>query len=280
MLTSAPFDDWWHNTYGLDVKILSPPHSVLAAGMHHVVVGAVLLALGYQNRAASTDERTGRFAFLYASGIMLVLASVVITEYSFPNDQHSAPFYMACGLLYPAILIAVARAAKLAWPATTIAAIYMSFYLLLIWVLPLFPAQPQLAPIYNKVTHMVPPPFPVLLIVPAVALDLVLRVVGHPKRWFVDWLLAPLLGAVFLGLLLAVQWYFSKFMLTPGADNWFFSGQGHWPYWSRANEWQTRFWRLETDSLTAYRLFIIWLAAAGSARVGLIWGNWMATVKR
>src|SRR6185295_2294254 len=45
MLTSAPFDDWWHNTYGLDVKILSPPHSILAAGMHHVVVGVVLLVL-------------------------------------------------------------------------------------------------------------------------------------------------------------------------------------------------------------------------------------------
>src|SRR5689334_22263000 len=24
MLTSAPFDDWWHNAYGLDVKVLSP----------------------------------------------------------------------------------------------------------------------------------------------------------------------------------------------------------------------------------------------------------------
>src|SRR5579859_1564996 len=23
MVTSAPFDDWWHNTYGLDVKIVS-----------------------------------------------------------------------------------------------------------------------------------------------------------------------------------------------------------------------------------------------------------------
>ncbi|HET6346843.1 MAG TPA: hypothetical protein VFH51_18055, partial [Myxococcota bacterium] len=33
MLTSAPFDDWWHNAYGLDVEILSPPHSVLGAGM-------------------------------------------------------------------------------------------------------------------------------------------------------------------------------------------------------------------------------------------------------
>ena len=32
MLVSAPFDDWWHNAYGLDVKILSPPHTVLAAG--------------------------------------------------------------------------------------------------------------------------------------------------------------------------------------------------------------------------------------------------------
>ena len=29
MLTSAPFDDWWHNAYGLDVQILSPPHVVL-----------------------------------------------------------------------------------------------------------------------------------------------------------------------------------------------------------------------------------------------------------
>jgi len=32
MLASAPFDDWWHNAYGLDVRIISPPHMVLAAG--------------------------------------------------------------------------------------------------------------------------------------------------------------------------------------------------------------------------------------------------------
>src|SRR5499427_1815349 len=32
MITSAPFDNWWHNAYGLDVKILSPPHTLLAAG--------------------------------------------------------------------------------------------------------------------------------------------------------------------------------------------------------------------------------------------------------
>jgi hypothetical protein len=29
MVTSAPFDNWWHQAYGLDVKILSPPHVLL-----------------------------------------------------------------------------------------------------------------------------------------------------------------------------------------------------------------------------------------------------------
>lgn len=38
MLASAPFDDWWHSAYGLDVKILSPPHIVLALGMIGVQV--------------------------------------------------------------------------------------------------------------------------------------------------------------------------------------------------------------------------------------------------
>ena len=36
MLTSAPFDNWWHAAYGLDVKILSPPHVVLAIGIFGV----------------------------------------------------------------------------------------------------------------------------------------------------------------------------------------------------------------------------------------------------
>src|SRR5689334_24618948 len=55
MLTSAPFDNWWHDAYGLDVKIVSPPHVILALGIYAIVVGALLLTLAQQNRA---DERT------------------------------------------------------------------------------------------------------------------------------------------------------------------------------------------------------------------------------
>ena len=49
MLTAGPFDDWWHNAYGLDVKIISPPHVVLGLGMLGISVGALLLVLSRQN---------------------------------------------------------------------------------------------------------------------------------------------------------------------------------------------------------------------------------------
>ena len=45
MLTSAPFDDWWHNAYGLDVRIVSPPHILLGYGMLGIILGALLRTL-------------------------------------------------------------------------------------------------------------------------------------------------------------------------------------------------------------------------------------------
>src|SRR5215470_12936516 len=69
MLTSAPFDDWWHNAYGLDVKILSPPHMVLAAGIFAVEFGTIMLLVAFMNRA-SEDHRGGlRALFLYVGGM-------------------------------------------------------------------------------------------------------------------------------------------------------------------------------------------------------------------
>ena len=52
MITSAPFDNWWHNAYGLDVKIMSPPHMVLASGMIGIQLGAMLMALARAEQGA------------------------------------------------------------------------------------------------------------------------------------------------------------------------------------------------------------------------------------
>src|SRR6185503_5485275 len=136
MLTSAPFDDWWHNAYGLDVEILSPPHSVLAAGMYFHVVGGLLLVLSLQNRSSESAKTRGQWLFAFAGGILVCMAAIMVTEKSLPNQQHGALFYkISCGL-YPFLLVALARASKLPWPATTIAAVYMGLTCMAVWILP------------------------------------------------------------------------------------------------------------------------------------------------
>jgi hypothetical protein len=280
MLTSAPFDNWWHDAYGLDVEILSPPHSVLAAGMYFHVLGGLLLVLSLQNRSAESQETRGRWLFAFAGGILICLAAIMVTEKSLPNQQHSALFYkISCGL-YPFFLVALARASKLTWPATTIAGIYMALMCAAVWILPLFDAQPMLAPIYNPVKHMVPPAFPLLLIVPAVAMDLIFRWIGRGRGWKCDLLLVPLLATAFTGLFTLTQWHFSKHLISPEAENWFFNGSGFFTFADGRTDSWNKFWNLNADPLTAKALLVAWVLAVVMSAAGLAVGNWMSKVKR
>jgi hypothetical protein len=221
MITSAPFDDWWHNAYGLDVKVLSPPHALLALGFTAIQVGALVLAVSRQNRAAPSHERTLGLFVAYGLGVLLCNTYIMGFEYiAFANDMHKAEFYQICAIAFPLILVTAARAAKLRWPATTAALVYMAINILMIWILQLFPGTPKLAPIYNSVTHMVPPPFPILMVFPALAIDLLLRRMG--KR--TDWLQAPVVGLAFVTVLFGVQWLFSSFLISPAAESWVFGG--------------------------------------------------------
>src|SRR5436190_13495400 len=89
MLTSAPFDNWWHDAYGVDVKILSPPHTVLALGMWGVVLGALFLVLWEQNNSPSDQPVPCRWLFIYASGVLLAMSAVFHIEQSWPNQERS-----------------------------------------------------------------------------------------------------------------------------------------------------------------------------------------------
>src|SRR5204862_6926181 len=86
--------------------------------------------------------------------------------------MHSGFFYRVVSIAIPGILAAIARASGRRWAATIMIGIYSLFMLGCLWILPLFPAVPKLGPVYQQVTHFVPPEFPLLLIVPAVGLDL------------------------------------------------------------------------------------------------------------
>lgn len=275
MATSAPFDNWWHNAYGLDVKIISPPHAVLAMGMIAIQVGALLMALASQNRASAETQRRLSLMYAAASGILLALHTVFLLENAaFPNQMHWGGFYMLTAIGMPLILVATSRPSHLRWPATTTAAIYMAIVLLLIWTLQAFPATAKLAPIYNPVTHMVPPPFPLLLVVPAIAIDILMRKLRG------DWMRAAAIGISFVLLMLAAHWWWGEFLLSPAARNAFFAGD-QWDYNLRLGEWRYQFW--DTEQSQASFLGVLVLAAATAivtSRVGLWIGAGMARVQR
>jgi hypothetical protein len=284
MLTSAPFDDWWHNAYGLDVKILSPPHVVLGLGMFGISIGALLLVLARQNRLHEFSAK-GSGLYLYAGGVFIVMAGVFILEYIFPNEQHGGLFFKVCALMYPARFVALSGAARVSWAGTRIAAIYIVFQCGMNWILELFPAQPKLAPIFNPVTHMVPLPFPLLLIFPAMAIDLLLRYTSETDGKLRRVGQAILMGGAFVGVLLPVQWFFSWFLLSPPARNWFFMSDRIWGYNIRMGDWERQFWRQDPgnsnyDPLTLKAIIISWIFASVSAGVGLFFARWMRKVRR
>src|SRR5687767_10509066 len=111
MLTSAPFDDWWHNAYGLDVKIVSPPHMVLAAGIGAIQAGAMLMALASKNRAGGERRELNRL-FLLGAGLLLLLAATVATEYTQRWDMHQSLFYQVSAGVFVFFLVSAARAAR------------------------------------------------------------------------------------------------------------------------------------------------------------------------
>lgn len=277
MLTSAPFDDWWHNTYGLDVKILSPPHAVLAAGIGAIQVGAMLMALAWQNRVGAPDRRLP-LLFIYGAGLLLLNGALLATEYVQRWGMHRSLFYqVVCGV-FPFFLVSAARASTARWPATLVAAVYTGIVFLMLWILPLFEGRPLLGPIYVQLDRFLPPDPPLLLIAPAVALDVLMR------RWrpFTarrhDWLLAAAMAAAFLGVFLAVQWPFADFLMSPWSRNWVF-GTHHMAYMVPP-QIQERWFVLNPPDRLVTGLAVALALGFVSARFGLWWGNWMARVQR
>jgi hypothetical protein len=99
-------------------------------------------------------------------------------------------------------------------------------------------------------------------------------------RWWHDWLLTLLFAAVFLGLVFAVQWPFSSFLLSDAADNRLFARSGHWPYFAQPGDWMNGFWESENDPITPKGIAFAFVRAFVSARIGLLLGNYLLRLKR
>src|SRR5277367_815695 len=283
MLTSAPFDNWWHNAYGLDVKIVSPPHTLLILGIRGVAVGVLFLILAAMNRAheaGGAGERAFHSLqrlFLYMGGLVISGQMFFLMEYTWQPLLHGAAAYVAMAIGIPVALAMISRASQHRWAATIAASVYTIYIISEILILPLFPAQPKLGPVYFPVTHMVPSNFPILVVAPALALDLLWK---RTRSWK-SWQVALLSGLVFVVVLVAVEWPFASFLMTPAAANRFF-GTMYFDY--NSPSWGVdrlrHFWNAQQGIALFRGLAIAAICGSISTWIGLGFGGWMRKVQR
>jgi hypothetical protein len=269
-LTATIFDRWWQLGYGLAAGIWHPPQILKAIAFVAILAGAWLCCLGRP------------ILFSLAGGMILALTSVMTITLCYANRQHGAGFYRIACAVYPITLVALAATGPTKFSATLGALAAFGLGLLAVLLLPLIPGSPQVAPIYHPRDHLMPPPFPLLLVAPAVVIDLLLRFFPGREQRFQKERRAVECGLAFFVVFIVTQWNFSRFLLTPDADNWFFAGGGkHWPFFLKLDViTRVLFWKLPGDEMTLANALLCALFAILSGRAGLAIGSWMLRIKR
>lgn len=282
MLTSAPFDDWWHNAYGLDITILSPPHTVLIIGILAVQFGAMISVISLSNQTAHEKiihNQVLYSLFILSAGFLLTMWYTLLSEELTDRRSHQSSFYITAATIFPIFLFAFSKAVKGKWTLTLISAVYSAVLLLTLWIIPLFPAEPKLGPILHHIDHYQGFAFPLLLIIPCFVLDLLRN--RFPDQGF--WKQTLIGSSVFLAVFFLVQWHFSAFLLeSPLSRNWFF-GSHYWYFGSSPN-WEFRY-KFNPDSALsgielAKGLGKAWIFSLISTAIGLKWGTWMHKIQR
>jgi hypothetical protein len=177
------------------------------------------------------------------------------------------------------VLLALSCVSRSKWPATTMTAIYTAGFLVFLWIFPLFPAEPKLGPVYQRITHMVPLWFPTLLIVPAFALDLLRDRFG--EQWG-SWRSAIVAGCLYLGAFIVVQWPFADFLISPLARNRVF-GTTFFAYFDPATVLYNPYEFVDLDKTRAAfygGMLIALVTAIIFCSIGMALGNWMRNVQR
>jgi hypothetical protein len=299
MLTSAPFDNWWHAAYGLDVKIVSPPHTLLILGIRAIAVGMMFLILAAMNRAAgAAGSAAGTWApaaahsaeqaayfhrlqllFLYLGGLAIGGQMFFLQEYTWDILLHQASAYIAMGIGLPILFSALSESSRFRWAATVTTGVYTLFTIAEILILPLFPAQPKLGPVFFPVTHFVPAKFPILVVAAGFALDLLWQR-ARAREWK-PWQIAAASGVVFIAVLTAVEWPFARFLMSHASENRFF-GTIYFQYNSRATgpDRMRQFFAPDHGWSLYFGLLRASVYASLSTWLGIYCGRWMRGLQR
>ena len=185
----APLDDLWHRLYGRDVDVWSFPHLLALATSATGSIGWLAATLPYLRDPTTQCARLGPvLAYWTFAGLLAYTAWFGLNWYQILAVTRDAVQYPALVGLFILAALGVGGAGGYRWPATTAAAVLLALIALPIAV---FGAIGWPAP-------AAPP----LLLVPAVALDILSP--RLPRQW-PGVLRAAALGATFAIVFMAVE---------------------------------------------------------------------------
>jgi hypothetical protein len=117
-LGSAPIDAWWHEAFGRDAVVWSPPHLIALLGTISLASGLAMIA-GQSSVAMSS--RAGSALSVAAGAGVLGGWQVLVLEYDTDVAQFSPLWYLpvlAAGLTAGLLTVQVVLPSRLSWPAT------------------------------------------------------------------------------------------------------------------------------------------------------------------
>ena len=159
-LGGAPVDNVWHEAFGRDAVIWSPPHMLGVAGTLAIAAGLLL------ELAPQAQTRWSVLAALVAAAAVVAVGVIPVLEYETDVPQFDEALYLPVLATGIAFSLGLARLAlALRWAASAAALAYTAIMILIATIL---------------VVAEMPAPLVPLVVVPAIVLDLTAGRLGRP----------------------------------------------------------------------------------------------------
>ena len=269
------FDLWWHDAYGLDLGIFSPPHYAIMIGGTALIGGLFLLVLRQANalRDSGRDRVALRMGVGFA-GLALVGQVIGFDPAYGPSASASLAMIVSASLAVPFLLSAIDAWSGNRWASVAASLVYAAFMIALMQIFQLFPATPKFGPVYVDPERLLPPAFPLPIVAPALAIALAFPIVERRLRGILRSLAHGVVFALALALAGRLQ---AAWLASPGGDNRFFAGRAPGSAF-QADYLPTSV--VAADGRTVTVLLVAALLAALSAWIGARAGKWLRAMVR
>lgn len=244
------WDAWWHARRPPTGYFLVPPHALAASTALVLLLWAGTLRSPTGFTEAADDAVgpggvDGTTALL--GGLAILFVATVASEYvGRPNYWHGSEFYVVSAVVFPGLLTTLAGASDGRFTATLAALVYPATVLGVYAVLLVLPPSALSGASGADAGPFVLPHVPILIFVPALAIDGIVDRVRRPRSVVGRWTRTGVLGGAFVVLQLAAHWPAATLLVSRGDTG---PLARTWLAGAEALSYATQFWNLDRGTI-------------------------------